>query len=573
MSRQLRVAIAAVVTVAALWLTFIFGNIHYSGASNPEGASPIGFSIVDYIKSSIGGSGGRWYDTGRVDTMEDDDDEDGKRSSSLDSSEQSLHLDSDDDDDIKHSALGKAHAGDAAIGRHRSQKTDDSSQSSQCESPHPGRPSLQYVLIVDAGSTGSRIHVYRFNNCKASPELEGEVFDHTAPGLSAYPRDPEAAARSLDGLMRTALENVPKHLHKHTPVTVKATAGLRLLGAEASDKILAATRRLLETKYPFPVIAKDGVSIMSGIDEGVYAWITVNHLLQRIGHPDGKRRPTAALFDMGGGSTQAVFEPARSDEDSAESVIASDDHKYDITFGGKQYGLYQHSYLGYGLKEARRRMKEHIADSHTATSTSSDSAVTKIEHACFPPNWHNTFTHDENQLTFTGTASDVEHDNMTKCYDVARAILNKDAACHAAPCSFDGIHQPAIHEHLPPTYPIYIFSYFYDRIAALGLPSRFTLSQLRSTAEKVCSHSSAHDHFADTYPTSSSGLEQSAAHAIKAHPHYCMDVTFMYALLRDGYDIPDDRTIRMVKKINGYETGWCLGAAIAIVDDINSNTP
>ena len=50
------------------------------------------------------------------------------------------------------------------------------------------KPIVQYVIMIDAGSTGSRIHVYKFNNCGPAPELESELFKMTEKsvgGLSA----------------------------------------------------------------------------------------------------------------------------------------------------------------------------------------------------------------------------------------------------------------------------------------------------------------------------------------------------------------------------------------------------
>lgn len=124
--------------------------------------------------------------------------------------------------------------------------------------------------MVDAGSTGSRIHVYRFNNCGDTPELEAEEFKMIKPGLSSFKEDAEGAAKSLDELLDVAVKTVPEKLKGCSPIAVKATAGLRLLGDEMSKNILNAVRHRLETKYPFPVVSKEshGVEIMDGSDEG-----------------------------------------------------------------------------------------------------------------------------------------------------------------------------------------------------------------------------------------------------------------------------------------------------------------
>lgn len=90
----------------------------------------------------------------------------------------------------------------------------------------------------------------------------------TKPGLSEFANDPEKGAESLDVLLEEAVKVVPKDVQKCTPVVVKATAGLRLLGNEQSSAILEAVQGRLEKRWPFPVPKKDGVVIMDGKDEG-----------------------------------------------------------------------------------------------------------------------------------------------------------------------------------------------------------------------------------------------------------------------------------------------------------------
>ena len=72
---------------------------------------------------------------------------------------------------------------------------------------NPSHPLVQYTLMIDAGSTGSRIHIYKFNNCGTSPTHKYEVFMMIQHGLSSLGDRPLAAAESLDPLMDKACQS------------------------------------------------------------------------------------------------------------------------------------------------------------------------------------------------------------------------------------------------------------------------------------------------------------------------------------------------------------------------------
>lgn len=394
----------------------------------------------------------------------------------------------------------------------------------------------KYALMMDAGSTGSRIHVYRFHQCRDDEPVkleEEELFAQTIPGLSAYPDDPQKAAESLDVLLDDAVRLVPVHLQHKTPIAVKATAGLRLLGQEKSDLILKTVRTHIETKYPFPIVGgDDGVAIMDGRDEGVFAWITVNFLLGNL--DKGVRKPTAAILDLGGGSTQIVFEPET-------EKIEEGDHKYVLNHNGEQYVLYQHSYLGYGLMEARKRMHQQIIQSGLSSS-----------HACLPRDLNWEYTKLQDSVSFIGQGS------FDDCTSVADLVFNKDKACASAPCAFDGIYQPMISQTFTKG-PIYVFSYFYDRTQPLGLPASFYMPELGTLTESICS-----GEFLENV------TDINLRDELLDRPEWCLDLSFIYRLLSYGYEIPNDREITIAKKIDGVETGWCLGAAIAILGELKN---
>jgi guanosine-diphosphatase len=409
--------------------------------------------------------------------------------------------------------------------------------------------------MIDAGSTGSRIHVYRFNNCGPTPELEKEEFKMTeksAGGLSSYKTDAEGAAKSLDVLMEVAMKEVPDKLKGCSPIAVKATAGLRLLGPEMSDAILEAVRTRLETVYPFPVVSREegGVAVMDGKDEGVYAWITTNFLLGNIGGPE--KTKTAAVFDLGGGSTQVVFEPTF----KLPEKMAEGDHKYSLQFGGRDFELYQHSHLGYGLMSARKSIHKALIENVYKAKPDDTTWLSKpVTNPCIAPGMVRAV---EVELEKGHPLGDKVSVNMTgplsaapaQCRKLAEQILHKDAECKATPCSFNGIHQPSLEKTFTRE-DVYTFSYFYDRTYPLGMPESYTLKDLQRLTDQVCGGVESWDVF-QTVP--------GAIEELQGRPEHCLDLNFMMALLHTGYEMPVDREVKIAKKIKDNELGWCLGA-------------
>lgn len=428
----------------------------------------------------------------------------------------------------------------------------------ECTKSYDGKkPVDQYVVMIDAGSSGSRVHVYHFNNCQKMPYLVGEKFLMKDIGLSSYASDPEQAAKSLDSLLQVAVENVPKERQKCTPIAVLATAGLRKLGEEASQKILDAVTSHLEDNYPFPII-ENGVSILSGDDEGVYAWVTANFLLGNIG--TSAKTPTVAIFDLGGKSTQIVFEPTFKDP---KETLIDGDHKFLKSFGGRDFTLYQHSYLDYGLTAAVEKINREVVKSQRGPH---DVYI----NPCLPPGTTLTvkISVPDGSVTKDGdnlVLQDVKfvgpsEASPLQCRAIAEKVLKKNQVCVNPPCAFGGVHQPRLLDSFPMDSDLYVFSFFYDRTAPLGMPSTFNLAEFGELTSLVCRGSEAYPAFEAV---------DGAVDALKKNPLWCTELSYMNALLRTGYEIKGHRDVKIANKINDKELGWCLGASLPLLDATN----
>ena len=91
----------------------------------------------------------------------------------------------------------------------------------------------RYGIMIDAGSTGSRVHVYEFSShSNGALKLDDELFVQVKPGLSSFKDDADidsSVANSLQPLVDQAQSRVPRDLWQSTPIYMFATAGLRLL--------------------------------------------------------------------------------------------------------------------------------------------------------------------------------------------------------------------------------------------------------------------------------------------------------------------------------------------------------
>lgn len=323
------------------------------------------------------------------------------------------------------------------------------------------------MRVAPEGSLEAAMEASTFPKAKAGPlpKLDSEGFFKVQPGLSSFAGRPRDAAESLRPLMEEAVKGVPKSLHKCTPIAVKATAGLRLLGATQSQEILDEVESWLTKKWPFPLI-DDGVKIMDGSDEGVYAWVTINYvsripsfavlaladilhqLLHLIG-PTSAENATAAVMDLGGASTQIVFEPTFVDP---SAKLEPGEHVYELNFAAQKHPLYQHSHLGYGLMQGRRSVHNFVAFAWLWQSQPHGQALewanlteeVEVPNPCLvkggkkiveldPPG------REKVKVTFVGTGAGFE-----ACRRVVDVVMAKDALCPVEPCAFGGVYQPKL---------------------------------------------------------------------------------------------------------------------------------
>ncbi|XP_062393357.1 ectonucleoside triphosphate diphosphohydrolase 5-like [Sardina pilchardus] len=380
---------------------------------------------------------------------------------------------------------------------------------------------VYYGIMFDAGSTGTRIHIYKFiqKDPVELPVLDNEMYHAVKPGLSAYADKPDVGGDTIRQLLKVAKKTVPKTEWKQTPVILKATAGLRLLPEEKAKALLDEVKEVFD-ESPF-FIPNNSVSIMNGTNEGVLAWVTVNFL---TGHLYAKTKKTVGILDLGGGSTQITFLP------KSKKTVQTAPPSYIARFNlfNSTYELYTHSYLGNGLVAARLA---------TLGALGADGLDWKVfTSSCLPKKFREDWTFGG--LTYKVSGIPDGYAGYKLCYyEVMRVVKGI-------------VHQPY---EVKGSSIFYAFSYYYDRAVESGLidGSRGGVVEVRDfkkKAKEVCNKMTKYR------PIS---------------PFLCMDMTYITCLLKEGFGFKDSTVLQLAKKVNNVETSWALGATFDHFNNFN----
>ncbi|KAK6781891.1 hypothetical protein RDI58_019687 [Solanum bulbocastanum] len=406
--------------------------------------------------------------------------------------------------------------------------------------------SRNYAVIFDAGSSGSRVHVFCFDQHLDLVPIgdDLELFLQKKPGLSAFASDPAAAAKSLQSLLEKAEDVVPMDLRSNTPVRVGATAGLRQLGGNTSDKILQAVRDFLKSKSSLKSKGS-WVTVLDGSQEGAYQWVTINYLLGNLGR---KYSDTVGVVDLGGGSVQMAYAISESDAQKAPKLsVGEDTYVQEMYLKGAKYHLYVHSYLRYGLLAARAEILKVTKESGSP---------------CILTGHHGSYKYGGKVYPASAMS---EGSSMTNCRLVAlKALKVNESTCTHMKCTFGGVWNGGGGDGQK---NMFVASFFFDRAVEVGfVDPNVAVAKVRpidfeSAARRACD--TRLDDAKATFP--SVGPDNL--------PYLCMDLVYQYTLLVDGFGLDARQEMTLVKKVKYknslVEAAWPLGSAIEVASSMN----
>ncbi|KAL5992948.1 hypothetical protein ACLOJK_013868 [Asimina triloba] len=430
----------------------------------------------------------------------------------------------------------------------------------------------QFYVILDCGSTSTRIYVYEWsvghktdhNNLpivvKSLPEVlqrkrnsqSGRAYQRmeTEPGLDKLVRNMSGLNAVMNPLLQWAEKQIPRHARKTTPLFLYATAGVRRLPADDSAELLQELWSILRNSSF--LCRKEWIKIITGMEEAYYGWIALNYHMGRLGSlpPEG----TFGSLDLGGSSLQVTFEN--------EGVI-HDETSLNLTIGEVKHHLSAYSLPGYGLNDAFDKSVAYLLkkQSEIAKIDLSKGRV-QVKHPCLQTGYkeqyvcsHCTALNQEGSPLVGGkhagnqkTGRVIEllgAPHWDECSALAKITVNVSEWSSLSPVIDCDLQPCALGENLPPPHGhFYAMSGFFVVFKFFNLTSDASLHNVLQKGEEFCG---------TTW--------EIAKNSVAPQPfieQYCFRAPYIVSLLRDGLNIVDDQVV-----IGSGSITWTLGVALS----------
>ncbi|CAI9112649.1 OLC1v1013122C1 [Oldenlandia corymbosa var. corymbosa] len=419
-----------------------------------------------------------------------------------------------------------------------------------------------YTVVLDCGSTGSRVNVYKWMFKDGSklplllesyPENSDTTYGcqyhcrQTEPGLDKFVGNASGVMVSLEPLIRLAEQWVPVDKHSLTPIFVLATAGMRKLEAESARLVLEDVQKVLK-KHSF-FYRKDWIRVLSGTEEAHYGWVSLNYKMGIFGNLS--RLPSLGLLDLGGSSLQVVTEVDKSRDG---------DHIMISKVGSFERRILAYSLPAFGLNEAFDRSV--VLLTHSEALRERGNGVFEVLHPCLSSSFLQNYTclgcFVQNRIISENLTSMMEEkrpntvllggsSNWEQCKEVARASAvnlsnptlpqqSKNSNCIGL-SSLAGSMLLNVTSHPNMTRHYNAMSGFFAIYSRLNLSRTANSTNMWETGEHLCPKLWS-DH------TSTSGQD-------------CFRVPYMASLIEDAL------CLRNVEVVFGPgDISWTLGAAM-----------
>ncbi|KAG2468891.1 ENTP4 diphosphohydrolase, partial [Polypterus senegalus] len=466
------------------------------------------------------------------------------------------------------------------------------------EATDTSNTNLNYGIVVDCGSSGSRIFVYCWPRHNGNPhdlldikqmrdKNRKPVVMKIKPAVSSSGSnclEAQLLLLMLDLGVLLVLQYCLQEIDLRVREILNGTEESPLVASRDTSRTThwyysyhadlqqEALLEDLRTDIPvhFDFLFSDShVEVISGKQEGVYAWIGINFVLGRFDHieedddavvevhiPGSEnqealiRKRTAGILDMGGVSTQIAYEVPKTEE-VAKNLLAEFNLGCDAHQTEHVYRVYVTTFLGFGGNAARQRYEESLFNKAAVENGLLGKHIGETSESpyldpCLPLDIEDEIQNGGKSLYLRGTG-DFDH-----CRVVIQPFMNKTNETHS---SLNGVYQPLIEYTNSEFYGFSEFYYCTEDVLRMG--GDYDATKYSNAAKSYC---------ATKWTTLKERFDRGlyASHAdLHRLKYQCFKSAWMYEVFHVGFSFPENyKGLKTAQLVYDKEVQWTLGAIL-----------